>query len=70
MWQPRQTSFGTGILDLYLFCRLSEVRDITERWIEKYNEERPYKSLGKLTPVKCWQKNGLEKSNFEWYKKR
>ena len=45
------------MLDLYLFSSLSEVREITESWIRKYNEERPYQSLGKLAPAEYGLKN-------------
>lgn len=39
-------TFRTEILDFYIFHNLNEVREITERWVEVYNEERPYESLG------------------------
>jgi len=43
-------TFRSEVLDYYIFHTLSEVRDITERWLEEYNEERPHSSLGNLTP--------------------
>lgn len=63
--KPTQNSFveqfnktyRTEALDLYLFSSLTEVRGITEKWIRKYNEERPHQSLGKLTPVEYRKKN-------------
>jgi hypothetical protein len=40
------------------------VRDITENWIVKYNEQMPYESLGNLTPmVWLWSYNN-EHSNM------
>ncbi len=60
-------AYRTEVIDLYLFSRLSEVRDITERWIKKYNEERLHKSLEKLIYVEYRQKYGLENSNFGWH---
>ena len=43
-------TYREEVLDMYMFRRLREVRDITERWLREYNEERPYESLGNLTP--------------------
>ena len=56
--KPTQNSYverfnGTyrrEILDFYIFQTLSEVQEITERWVKEYNEERPHESLGNLTP--------------------
>ena len=38
------------VLNMYVFKTLSEVRTITEEWIDQYNEERPHDALGDLTP--------------------
>ncbi len=35
---------------MYVFKTLSEVRAITEEWIDQYNEERPHDALEDLTP--------------------
>ncbi|QTD75048.1 Transposase [Yersinia ruckeri] len=43
-------TYRTEILDFYLFRTLNEVREITERWLNEYNSERPHKSLNNLTP--------------------
>jgi putative transposase len=56
--KPTQNSFierfnrtyREEVLDMYLFRRLSEVRNTTENWIDEYNEQRPHESLGNLTP--------------------
>ena len=37
-------------LDLHLFKSLSDVRQVTERWMIQYNERRPHDSLGGLPP--------------------
>jgi len=34
-------SYREEVLDMYVFSRLSEVREITESWIKEYREERP-----------------------------
>jgi len=56
--KPTQNSFverfngtyRTEILDYYIFQTLNEAREITDHWLEEYNEERPHESLGDLTP--------------------
>jgi len=44
-------TYRDEILDLYLFSSLSEVRNLTNEWIRKYNEDRPHDALGDMTPV-------------------
>ena len=63
--KPTQNSFierfnrtyRTEVLDFYVFRLLSEVRQITDRWLDEYNEERPHESLGDLTPAEYRQAN-------------
>lgn len=43
-------TYRTEILDFYLFRTLNEAREITERWLNGYNSERPHVSLNNLTP--------------------
>ncbi len=38
------------VLNMYVFRNLTEVREITDRWIREYNEERPHDALEDLTP--------------------
>lgn len=57
--KPTQNSFierfnrtyREEVLDMYVFKRLSEVKEITAKWINEYNDERPHESLGNLTPT-------------------
>ena len=73
--KPTQNSFierfnrtyREEVLDLYVFSRLSEVREITERWLKEYNEERPHESLGNLTPAEYLAVNSPEVSTSEWH---
>ena len=44
-------TYREEVLDFYIFPRLSEVREITDEWIEQYNQEWPHESLNNLTPV-------------------
>ncbi|MEJ1471472.1 MAG: IS3 family transposase [Candidatus Sedimenticola sp. (ex Thyasira tokunagai)] len=58
-------TFRTEVLDMYAFKRLSEVREITDRWLKEYNEERPHDSLGDLTPQEyLLAHNSPENSNW------
>ena len=43
-------TYRTEILDFYLFRTLNEAREITERWLNEYNSERPHEPLNNLTP--------------------
>lgn len=57
--KPTQNSFierfnrtyREEVLDMYVFNSLSEVREITGKWLIEYNEVRPHESLGNLTPA-------------------
>ena len=48
--------YREAILDAYLFFDLSEVRILTNEWIEEYNHKRPHESLGNMTPFE-WKMN-------------
>ena len=59
-------TYRDEVLNRYLFKNLSEVREITDRWITEYNEERPHDSLNDMTPREHLLLNGqLENSNSE-----
>jgi putative transposase len=47
---------------MYVFTRLSEVRNITEKWIDEYNKERPHESLGNMTPAEYLESKQPETS--------
>lgn len=46
--------YRESILDAYLFFELGQVRQLTEEWMEEYNERRPHEALNNLTP-KEWK---------------
>lgn len=59
-------TYREEILDMYVFGSLSEVREITEKWMPEYNEERPHDSLGDLTPWEYLAKHqSPENSNLD-----
>lgn len=48
-------SYRNEVLDCYLFNNLNEVRQLTDKWIEVYNHERPRDSLNDMTPAEFKQ---------------
>lgn len=54
-------TYRNEVLDCYLFQSLTEVRNITETWIDDYNYERPHESLNDLPP-KVYEKLVMENS--------
>ena len=57
-------TYREEVLGMYVFSRLSEVREITEKWLREYNEERPHESLRNMTPIEyLGTNNKLENSN-------
>lgn len=54
--ERKNGSIRGELLNAYLFNNLSEVRELTQEWRIDYNEERPHKSLGYLSPLKYAEK--------------
>ncbi len=50
--ERKNGSMRKELLNVYLFNTLSQVRELSEEWRIDYNEERPHKSLGYLSPIK------------------
>lgn len=59
-------SYRRGVLDLYVFRDLQEVREHTERWLSDYNRQIPHESLNHLTPVEYRRLHHPETSSFDW----
>ncbi len=58
-------TYREEILNMYVFRTLTEVRELTEKWIKEYNEERPHDSLEDMTPAEYLEANNkLENSNY------
>ncbi|MEM0932140.1 MAG: IS3 family transposase [Bacteroidota bacterium] len=51
-------SYRQEVLNAYLFESLSQVRTLTEQWVEHYNEKRPHEALQKMTPREFLNKYG------------
>ena len=43
--------YREAVLDAYLFFNLCQVKQLTEEWIEEYNERRPHEALNNLKPL-------------------
>lgn len=54
--------YREAVLDAYLFFDLSEVRTLTQEWIQEYNFKRPHESLNNLTPNE-WKQNLITNKN-------
>lgn len=44
-------TYREDVLDANLFFTLDQARDLTEQWIEDYNNERPHEALEFKTPA-------------------
>ena len=71
--KPTQNSFierfnrtyRDEILNMYVFRTLNEVRELTDKWVTEYNEERPHDALNDLTPWEYLSRHELaETSNY------
>lgn len=50
--ERKNGSMRRELLNAYLFNNLSEVRELSQEWRNDYNQERPHKSLGYMSPIK------------------
>jgi len=44
-------TYREEVLDVHLFESLSQVRELTYRWLQTYNETRPHDALGRVPPA-------------------
>jgi putative transposase len=42
--------YREAVLDAYLFFELDQVRQLTNEWINEYNQRRPHEALNNQTP--------------------
>ena len=50
--------YREAVLDAYLFFDLNQIKQLTEEWMNEYNERRPHEALNNLTPEE-WKRNLL-----------
>ena len=53
--ERKNGSVRRELLNAYLFYSLKEVRVMCEEWRADYNQERPHKSLGYLSPIRYYE---------------
>jgi putative transposase len=58
-------SYRDEVLDAHLFSTLDQVREISEKWKNLYNEYRPHDALGRIPPAMYMRKLKLENSSLE-----
>jgi len=49
-------TFREDVLDAYIFEDMDQVQEITQEWVEEYNENHPHQSLGGISPRKYLMK--------------
>ena len=54
-------TYRRDVLDAYVFFELYEVRDLTEKWKDEYNNRRPHEALQNMTPNE-WKLNLLKQN--------
>lgn len=59
-------SYRRGVLDMYVFRTLTEVREHSERWLQDYNEDIPHDALGDFTPAEYRRLHQPETSTLNW----
>ena len=45
-------TYREEVLNAYLFHSIVEIQEITDAWLERYNEIRPHDALGSLPPAR------------------
>jgi putative transposase len=48
-------SFRRDVLDAYLFEDIAQIRNLSEEWMEDYNNHRPHDALNGRSPVDLWK---------------
>jgi putative transposase len=56
--------YREAVLDAYLFFDLYQVRQLTQEWMEEYNERRPHEALKNLTPME-WREMSFNTENLQ-----
>lgn len=53
-------TYRRGVLDMYIFENIHQVREETEKWMYDYNHFKPHDSLGNISPKMYLKRNHLK----------
>lgn len=57
-------TYRTNVLDLHIFENIHHVREITEDFMDDYNQNHPHDSLGNMSPIEFLERDKIIKLSY------